>query len=80
MAHKFFVGQNVEYKPVGAQVGCFKVVRQMPEEFQAIDLRYRIKSAQEGFERNVLECDLSPSIIPEEEYGPLRRLRRTGGK
>ena len=79
MAHKFAVGQAVEYKPVGAQVGYFIVVRQMPEEFQAIDRRYRIKSVQEGFERNVLECDLSPSIIPEEQYGPLRPLRRSGG-
>jgi hypothetical protein len=79
MAHKFFVGQAVEYKPIGAQVGYFKVVRQMPEEFQAIDRRYRIKSAHEAFERNVLECDLSPSIIPEEQYGPLRPVRRAGG-
>jgi hypothetical protein len=51
----------------------------MPEEFQAIDRKYRIKSVQEGFERNVLECDLSPSIIQEEQYGPLRPLRRSGG-
>ena len=79
MAHKFSVGQAVEYKPIGAQVGYFKVVRLMPEEFQAIDRKYLIKSVQEGFERNVLECDLSPSIIQEEQYGPLRRLRRSGG-
>ena len=79
MAHKFAVGQAVEYKPIGAQVGRFKVIRQMPEEFQAIDRKYRIKSDQEGFERNVLECDLSPSLVPEAEYGPLRPLRRSGG-
>ena len=79
MAHKFFVGQAVEYKPIGAQVGYFKVVRQMPEEFQAIDRKYRIKSVQESFERNVLECDLSPSIIPEQEYAPMKPLRRAGG-
>jgi hypothetical protein len=79
MAYKFSVGQAVEYKPIGAPVGCFKVVRQMPEEFQAIDRKYRIKSTQEGFERNVLECDLSPSIIPEEQYGPSKPLRRSGG-
>ena len=78
MAHKFSVGQAVEYKPIGGRVGYFKVVRQMPEEFQAVDLRYRIKSVQEGFERNVLECDLSSSIIPEDQYGPLRPLRRSG--
>jgi hypothetical protein len=79
MAFKFSVGQAVEYRPIGAQVGYFTVVRQMPEEFQAVDRRYRIKSVHEGFERNVLECDLSPSIIPEEQYGPLKPLRRSGG-
>jgi len=51
----------------------------MPEEFQAVDRRYRIKSAQEGFERNVMECDLSPSTIPEEQYEPATRLRRLDG-
>jgi hypothetical protein len=79
MAHKFAVGQAVEYTPIGAKVGVFKVVRQMPEEFRATDLKYRIKSAQETFERNVLECDLCPSIIPEEQYEPMRPLSRAGG-
>lgn len=79
MAHKFSVGQPVEYRPIGGQVGYFTVVRQMPVEFQAIDLRYRIKSVQEGFERNVLECDLSPSVVPEDQYGPLKPIRRSGG-
>jgi len=79
MAHKFSVGQPVEYKPIGGQVGYFTVVRQMPVEFQAIDLRYRIKSVREGFERNVLECDLSPSGVPEDQYGPLKPIRRSGG-
>ena len=80
MAHKFFVGQAVEYQPIGARIGYFTVVRQMPEEFQAVDLKYRIKSVQEGFERNVLECDLSPAIIPEERYGSLQPLRRSGSR
>ena len=79
MSHKFAVGQPVEYKPIGAKVGVFKVVKQMPEEFRAVDLKYRIKSSQETFERNVLECNLSPSIVPEEQYGPVRPLRRAGG-
>jgi hypothetical protein len=79
MAYKFSVGQAVEYKPIGGQVGYFTVVRQMPEEFQAVDLRYRIKSVHEGFERNVLECDLSPSVVPEDNYGPLKPIRRSGG-
>jgi len=79
MSFKFAVGQAVEYKPVGAKVGLFKVMRQMPEEHRAIDRRYRIKSEQEGFERNVLECDLSEAKAPEEEYSPMRPLRRSGG-
>jgi len=79
MAYKFSVGQAVEYKPIGGQVGYFTVVRQMPEEFQAVDLRYRIKSVHEGFERNVLECNLSPSVVPEDNYGPLKPIRRSGG-
>ena len=79
MAYKFSVGQAVKYKPIGAKVGCFKVVRQMPEEFQAIDRKYRIKSDQESFERNVPECDLRPSTFPEavwpaEAASPYRAL------
>ena len=58
MAHRFKVGQLVEYKPVGAKVSQFKIVRHLPEEFPAADWKYRIKSDQEGFERTVLECDL----------------------
>jgi len=79
MSFKFAVGQAVEYKPVGAKVGLFKVTRQMPEELRAIDRKYRIKSEQEGFERNVLECDLNAATAPEETYSPMRPLRRSGG-
>jgi hypothetical protein len=79
MSFKFAVGQTVEYKPVGAKVGLFRVMRQMPEEFRSIDRRYRIKSEQEGFERNVLECDLNETTGPEENYAPMRPLRRSGG-
>jgi hypothetical protein len=79
MSFKFVVGQAVEYKPVGAKVGLFKVMRQMPEEHRAIDRRYRIKSEQEGFERNVLECDLNEPTGPEDKYLPMRPLRRSGG-
>jgi len=81
MSFKFVVGQAVEYKPAGAgaKVGLFKVMRQMPEEHYAIDRRYRIKSEEEGFERNVLECDLSEAVGREDEYSPVRPLRRTGG-
>jgi hypothetical protein len=79
MAFKYIVGQVVEYKPVGGNIGLFKVVRQMPEEFQAIDRKYRIKSEREGFERNVLECDLSSAVKPEGSYGAVLPLRRWGG-
>ena len=43
-------------------------VRQMPEEEQAFDLRYRIKSEAEAYERNVLECQLSSNVRGESEY------------
>jgi hypothetical protein len=59
MTFKFDMGQSVEYKPVGGKVGLFQVTRQMLEEFQAFDRKYRIKGSGEGFERIVLECDLS---------------------
>ena len=78
MAHKFKVGQLVEYKPIGAKVGLYKVVRLLPEQFPATDWKYRIKSDQEGFERTVLECNLSPSIVPETSYDEVKPLRRAG--
>ena len=65
MAHRFKVGQLVEYKPIGAKVGLFTILRHLPEELSATDWKYRIKNDGEGFERTVLECDLSPSIVPE---------------
>lgn len=79
MSHKFEVGQAVEYKPMGGKTGLFKVIKQMPDEAGRIDFMYRIKSAHESFERNVLECDLSPSVVPEDEYEPVKPLRRAGG-
>lgn len=79
MSFKFAVGQAVEYKPTGAKPGLFTVMRQMPEEFRAVDRKYRIKSQQEGFERNVLECDLTEPLRAEGDYAPPRPLRRSGG-
>ena len=77
MPHKFAVGEWVDYWPARSKIrGRYKVVRQMPEEFQASDLKYRIKSDEEGFERNVLECDLSPSIVPESAFEPVKPQRR----
>jgi hypothetical protein len=51
MSFKFNVGQAVEYKPVGGIAGLYTVVRQMPEEFRAFDLKYRIKSPGMRFAR-----------------------------
>jgi hypothetical protein len=78
MAHKFKVGQLVVYKPIGAKVDLYKVVRHLPEEFPATDWMYRIKSNHEGFERTVLECALSPSIGPETSYDDVKPLRSAG--
>jgi hypothetical protein len=66
MSFKFLVGQAVEYTPIGeTKPGRFKIVRQMPEEDQAIDVYYRIKSETENHERNVAECHLTPDISPD---------------
>ena len=63
MSFKFLVGQAVEYMPIGAKrPGLYKVTRQMPEEQQSADLKYRIKSEAEVYERNVLECQLSSDV------------------
>jgi len=78
MRFKFTAGQAVEYKPNGGNVGLFTVIRQMPEEFRAVDRKYQIKSQQEEFERNVLECDLSASDEPESTYSVVLPLRRFG--
>jgi hypothetical protein len=60
MPFKFSVGQAVAYTPMGEKkAGLYKITRQMPREEQAVDLRYRIKSETEVYERNVLECHLS---------------------
>ena len=61
MPYKFSIGQTVQYTPIGEKsAGLYKVTRRMPEEAQAADLKYRIKSEAEVYERNVLECHLSP--------------------
>jgi hypothetical protein len=71
MSFKFFVGQAVEYTPIGGKKpGLYKITRQMPKEEQAADLKYRIKSEAEAYERNVLECHLSSDVGAESEYAP----------
>ena len=79
MDFKFSVGQAVEYTPRGGAAGLFTVVRQMPEESQAIDLKYRIKNQHEGFERSVFECDLMASDKRQEDFA-VSALRRNTGK
>ena len=79
MSYRFVVGQAVEFQPMGEKVGLFTVVRQMPQEHQAIDRKYRIKSEHEEFERNVLECSLNPLSMAKEEYAAPGPLRRAGG-
>lgn len=77
MPHKFKVGDFVEYKAAGSKRALFQVLRAMPAEFQAIDWKYRIKSEHEDFERNVYECDLSPSLAPADTYQALPPFRRS---
>ena len=73
MPFKFSVGQAVEYTPIGEKkAGLYKVTRQMPKEEQAVDLKYRIKSEAEVYERNVLECHLSPDVSDESEYATIK--------
>jgi hypothetical protein len=69
MSFRFFVGQAVEYTPIGEKTaGLYKIMRQMPTEEQAFDLKYCIKSEAEAYERNVLECQLSSDVRPKSEY------------
>ena len=78
MAHKFQVGEFVDFKPLGTKaVGLFKITMRMPGEFRAAGWQYRIKSDQEGFERIVYEWDLSPSIVPEATQEPVRPRKRS---
>jgi hypothetical protein len=80
MSFKFVIGQTVEYWPVGQKAaGLYTIIRQMPTEENAFDLRYRIKSDVEMYERNVLECELSSDVGPEEQYATTQPPRRSQG-
>ena len=79
MPFKFSVGQAVEYTPIGKKkAGLYRVIRRMPQEEQAADLKYRIKSEAEVYERNVLECHLSSDVSDESEYATIK-LRLSHG-
>jgi hypothetical protein len=60
MAHKFKVGQIVDYhsgnRGMPSSSREYKIVRQLPVE--GAELQYRIKSPAEVFERVAKECDL----------------------
>jgi hypothetical protein len=77
MHFKFPVGQAVEFTPRGGKVGLFTVVRQMPEEYQALDRKYRIQSP-EGTQWSAFEYDLSASDKGPEEYPVSIPMRNTG--
>ena len=77
MSFKFSVGQTVEFHPAGSKTkSLFKVVRHMPEEFQAFDRKYRIKGLESGAEWNVWECDLE--IASQDSYSGSKADRIVG--
>ena len=84
MVFKFSVGQAVEYLPAGQKgPALYTIIRQIPTEENAFDLKYLIKSKSEMYERVVHECDLSADIGPEDQYDtsqPTRRSQRARGK
>lgn len=60
--HSFKVGQNVLYTGIsgrGAASGVYRVTQLLPSEDD--DCRYRIKSADEPYERVVKESEISGS-------------------
>ena len=67
MDYKFEVDDGVSYSPNGEKKSAFIVVRQMPEDDNIADTRYKIKSKIEGFERVVMEYDLGQVIEPPEK-------------
>jgi hypothetical protein len=80
MAFKFFIGEAVEYKPMGQPAGLFEVVRHMPQEDSTTHMKYRIKSLREGFERTVNEVDLSKADVTEGAYPEPVKPPRAGGR
>jgi hypothetical protein len=77
MGFKFAIGQAVEYKPANGPTSLCTIVKQMRQEDGQFDFRYRIKNAQETFERNVFEYDLTASDKPTNLYGFVARLHQT---
>jgi hypothetical protein len=74
MSFKFFVGQAVESTPIGEKTaGLYKILRQMPNEDQATDFRYLIKSEAEAYERIVSEGLLGSEVGAVNEYATTKR-------
>jgi len=78
MAHKFPVGQAVEYKPQQGRASLYTVTKQMPQEDGQFAFKYRIKNEQEGFERNVWEYDLTVADQSPNLYSFIKKLRHSG--
>ena len=78
MAHKFPVGQSVEYQPKQGRVRLYTVTKQMPQEDGQFAFKYRIKNEQEGFERNVWEYDLTVADQSPNLYSFVTKLRHSG--
>jgi hypothetical protein len=78
MTFKYPVGQLVEYTPPSEMPALYRITRQMPVEDTHIDLAYLIKPERQGFNRVVLECNLTADVLPQEEYDrmPARRVQR----
>ena len=61
MAHKFKVGQQVDYAPgrliLAAAAQRYEIIRQLP--LTDGQYQYRIKSKSETFERSAMESELS---------------------
>ena len=60
-AHKYKIGQMVEFKPVRTAVPAsaapYKIIRLMPVE--GVDVLYRIKAPSESYERIAKETELT---------------------
>jgi hypothetical protein len=81
MPFKFSVGQAVEYTPMGEKAaGLYRIVRRMPREEQAFDLRYLIKGEAEPYERNVLECQLSSDVRAAGDYANTKPRHSQGSR
>jgi hypothetical protein len=75
--HAFHIGQFVDYTAprfIGAALGPYEIIRQMPSENG--ELKYRIRSPNEPHERVAKESDLSVAGVSSKgERGTVRERR-----